>query len=126
MNGQATNIGSRMYHGCNFSLTEQFIHGLDDGCMISEILREVLTLEDIDAFTSDRGLLWAQGVKVQMAQKETLNNIQEAKDFDAVRHSIPKHDKEAHKNRKEWKLTNNSGTENLPRQCPTYSKRCTE
>ena len=34
-------------------LTEQFIHGLDDKGMISEILREASVLEDINCATSE-------------------------------------------------------------------------
>ena len=41
-------------------LTKQFLHGLDDEDMISEILSEVLTLEDIDNAVSERVLLWAK------------------------------------------------------------------
>ena len=34
-------------------LTEQFIHGLDDKGMISEILREMSALEDINDVTNE-------------------------------------------------------------------------
>ena len=37
--------------------TEQFINGLDDETMISDILREVSALEDIDDTMSERLLL---------------------------------------------------------------------
>ena len=52
--------------------------------MISEILREVSVLEDIDDATSGWVLLWEKRVEVQRAQKETLNNIKEAKDFNSM------------------------------------------
>ena len=58
------------YIECDRRLTEQFIHRLDDKGMISEILREVSMLEDIDDTTSEWILLVAQRV-----QKEVLDNI---------------------------------------------------
>ena len=68
--------------------------------MISEILRVVLTLEDIEDATSERVLIWVQRVEVQRAQMVVLNNIKEAKKFKYVRHSREKHDNEAHKKHK--------------------------
>ena len=44
------------YNEYDRRLTEQFINGLDND-MISEILREVLTLEDINHATSEWVLL---------------------------------------------------------------------
>ena len=44
-----------------------------------------------------------QTVDVQRVQKEALNNIKEAKEFDSLRYSTPKHDYEAHEKRKAWK-----------------------
>ena len=41
--------------------TEQFIHGLDDEGMISEILREVSMVEDSNNTTSEWVLLWPKG-----------------------------------------------------------------
>ena len=51
-------------------LTEQFIHGLEDEGMISEILREVSVLDHINYATYEWVLLWAQRVEVQKVQKE--------------------------------------------------------
>ena len=39
-------------------ITEQFIHVLDDEGMVSQILREVSVLEDINDATSEWVLLW--------------------------------------------------------------------
>ena len=69
-------------------LKEQFINRLVDEGKISEMLREVLTLEENDSATSERVLLGARRVE---EQKVALNNIKEAKEFDCVRHSAPKH-----------------------------------
>ena len=52
--------------------------------MISEILREISTLEDIDDVTSKRVILWAQRMDAQRAQKEALSNIKNAKEFSSV------------------------------------------
>ena len=49
--------------------------------MISEILREVSVLEDINDATSELVLLWVQRVEYQRVQKEALDNKKEAKDF---------------------------------------------
>ena len=44
------------------------MHGIDDKDMISEILREVSALEDINDTTSERILLSTQRVEVQRVQ----------------------------------------------------------
>ena len=41
------------FNECDKRLTEQFIHGLDDEGMISEILRELSALVDINDATSE-------------------------------------------------------------------------
>ena len=61
--------------------------GLDDEGMISEILKEVSVLEGINAGTRKKVLLWSPGVEAQGVQKEALDSIKEAKDFDPIRHS---------------------------------------
>ena len=66
--------------------------------MISEILREVSSLEDINDAISERIPLWAQRVEAQRVQKETLDSIKEAKDFDSIRHNMQRQDNETHKN----------------------------
>ena len=53
--------------------------------MINETLREVLALEDINDATSKCVVLWGQWIEAQRVQKEALDNITEAKDFDSVR-----------------------------------------
>ena len=68
--------------------------------MVSEILREVPTLEDIKDATSGNLLLLTQRVEAQRTQKVALNNIKEAKEFDSVRYSRLKHDSEVHRKQK--------------------------
>ena len=103
-------------------LTEQFISVLDDEGMISEFLREVLMLEDIENVTSKGVLLWTQRVEVQKVQTKVLNNIKEAKDFDLVRHSTPKHDNETQKNQKRVDNCKHCETGLLSRWSPACSK----
>ena len=67
------------------TLIKQFIHGLGEEGMISEILREVSALEDSDDTTSKRVLLWTQKVEAQRTQKEDLDSMKEAKEYDYVR-----------------------------------------
>ena len=50
-------------------LTEQLIGALNDEDMINEILREVVTLEDIADATSEPVLIWVQRVEAHRAQK---------------------------------------------------------
>ena len=69
------------------------IHGLDDEGMISQVLREVLlAVEDTDYATSELVPLWAQRVEAKKAQKETLDNIKEAKDIDSIGQNTQRHD----------------------------------
>ena len=52
--------------------------------MISKIPKAVSTLENIDNATSEWVLLWAQRVESQRAQKEALDSMNDAKDFDSI------------------------------------------
>ena len=113
---------------CNYKeyvrlLTDQFIHGLDNEVMISEILRKVSPLEDIDDIMSKRELLWTWRGEVQRAQKEALNNMKGAKEFDSVRHGAQTRDDEAHKKQKRVENCKYCGIGHLLRQCTVYSKR---
>ena len=72
-------------------LTEQFISGFNNNGMINEIVRGVVTLEDIKGATSKHVLLWDR-VETQRAQILKLIDTKETKEFDVVRHSMRKHD----------------------------------
>ena len=58
------------YCKCDRRLTKQFIQGLDNEGMISEILREVSALENIDDATSEWVLLWAKSVEAREHKKK--------------------------------------------------------
>ena len=77
--------------------------------MLHELLREVSTFKDTEDATSMTVLLWAQRMGMQMEQKVELNNIKEAKEFDSVRHSEPKHYNETLRNRRERIIANTVG-----------------
>ena len=83
--------------------------------MISEILRELSALENIDDTTSGWVLLWAQRVEVQREQK-ALDKTKETKDFDSIGQNIQRCDSVMHKKQKQ--------VESTKRQCPTCHKMC--
>ena len=71
------------YNEYDSRLNDQFIYGLDDKDMMCEILkRSISARRYINDATSEWVLLWAQRVQAKGAQKETLDNIKQAKDFD--------------------------------------------
>ena len=88
------------YNEYDRRLNKQFIHGLGNEGMISEIVREVSASESIDDATSEQGLLWVQRVKTKTALKEALDNIKVAKDFDPLDKNIQKDDNMRHKEHK--------------------------
>ena len=80
------------YKEYNMLLTEQFICGLNEDGMISEILNEVATLEDIKDATGECILLWAHRVEALRAHKSALSDIKELKYLDIVRWNMQKQD----------------------------------
>ena len=48
-------------------LKEEFIHKLDRGVMMGEILRELKVLKDVNAASSNEILMWAHWVEEQRA-----------------------------------------------------------
>ena len=113
VDGQIAKAADCDYCKCDRRLVKQFIYGLDSEGMISEILRQVSVLEEIDDGTSEWVLLWVQWVEAQRAQKEELDNIKEAKDFDSVGCDITS------KMGEKLQVLQNGVPK---RQCPTYGK----
>ena len=71
--------------------------GWNGGGLVTEILKEVSILQDIEDAASECMLLWLYTVEVQRVQKSALNEIREAKEFDVVKwhvkkqiHNVPK------------------------------------
>ena len=75
-----------MYRDPDRLLAEQFTDRLTDNGMTDEILREVTTLENIEA-TSEHKLSLECKVEAQRTQRSTPHNIKESKDFDAILHN---------------------------------------
>ena len=82
-------------------------------------------MEDIEDATSEKVLLWIQRMEAQRAMEMVLNNIKETKEFDFVRHNIPKYDSEAKNPTKRVKMQY-CRTRHLLRQYPAYDKKCRE
>ena len=57
------------YNECDRRVTKQLKHGLDDEGMISEKLKEVSVLENMDYTTSERVLLWVQRAESPVSVK---------------------------------------------------------
>ena len=88
------------YNEYDRRLTEQFIHGLDNKGMISEMLRKVSVLEDIDDTTSEWILLLTQNIEAKRAQKEAFDNLKEAKDFESIGQNTQRYDNVRHEKQK--------------------------
>ena len=75
---------------CNYreldrQLKEQFIHGLNDECMLDEIIRELTAKNNDEQVTTEGVLIWARRIEAQRAQATILNNITESCQFDKVK-----------------------------------------
>ena len=75
---------------CNYwevdrQLKEEFIHVLNDKCMVEEIIKELTTAKDDDQITSEGMLAWAKRLEVQKAQAAVLNTIIESRQFHKVK-----------------------------------------
>ena len=67
---------------CNYQevdrqLKEQFINGLNDKCMLEEIIKELTATNNDDHITSGDVLAWANRVEAQRAQVAVLNILTE-------------------------------------------------
>ena len=66
-------------------LKEQFIHGLNDRCMLEEIIKELTAPNNDDQITSEGVLAWAKRVEGQRVQATILSTITELRQFDKVK-----------------------------------------
>ena len=73
------------YRELNRQLKEQFIHGLNDKCMLDEIIREITAKNKDEQVTSEGVLIWAKYIEAQRVQATILNNITESHQFDKVK-----------------------------------------
>ena len=72
---------------CNYrevdrQLKEQFIHGLNDKCMLEEIITELTAANDDEQIISEGVLAWAKRVEAQRAQATVFSTITESRQFD--------------------------------------------
>ena len=68
---------------CNYreldrQLKEQFIHGLNDKCMLDKIIKELTATNSNDEIASEGMLAWAKRVEAKRAQVAVLNTITES------------------------------------------------
>ena len=74
---------------CNYQevdrqLKEQFIHGLNDKCMLEEIKKKLTATKNDDHIMSAGVLSWAMRVEAQRAQAAVLNMLTKSRQFDKV------------------------------------------
>ena len=75
---------------CNYreldrQLKEQFIHGLNDKCMLDEIIRELTATNNDEQVTSEGMLILVKRIETQRAQATVLNTITESHQFNKVK-----------------------------------------
>ena len=75
---------------CNYQevdrqLKEQFIHGLNDKCILEEIIKELTTTKNDDHITSGGVLAWAKRVEAQRGQAAVLNTLTKLRQFDKIK-----------------------------------------
>ena len=118
---------------CNYKeldrqLKEQFIHGLNDSEMLTEIIRELTKSDANLIILSEHVLTWIKRVKVQRAQATVINSLHELQNFDA----ILKMDKGIQRETKSTKPVETPaggrckycGQVHKLKWCPVYGKKC--
>ena len=118
---------------CNYQevdrqLKEWFIHGLNDKCILEELIKELMATKNYDHITSGGMLAWAKRVEVQRAQAAVLNSLTEAKQFDKIKVSDKIKDNKARASvnqATQWQPCRYCGGVHQPRQCPAY-ERCVQ
>ena len=118
---------------CNYrevdrQLKEQFIHGLNDRCMLEEIIKELTAANEDEQITSEGMLPWAKRVEAQRAQAAVLSTITEFRQFNKVK--IIKKAKEDNTRCPPGPTAQQCpcrycGGLHAPRQCLAYDKICT-
>ena len=119
--------GECNYRQLDRQLKEQFIHGLNDKCMLDEIIRELTATNNDEQVTSEGMLICVKGIEAQRAQATVLNTITESCQFDKVK--VAQQTKEDNIRC----TTGMTGQQNpcrycggiqALRQCPVYGKIC--
>ena len=73
------------YQEVNRQLKEQFIHCLNNKCMLKEIIKELTATRNDDSITSGGVLIWAKRVEMHRAQAAVLNTLTESRQFDKIK-----------------------------------------
>ena len=79
------------YHKMNSGIMKrqkvikQFKKCIDDDNIMTEIIRELTTIEKTNEITSEQILAWTRRVEAQRAQKVLIAVIKENKEFDATK-----------------------------------------
>ena len=76
------------YQEINRQLKEQFIHSLNDKCMLEEIIRELTVTKNDDSKMSGGVLAWAKRVEAHRTQAAVLNTLMESRQFNKIK--LPK------------------------------------
>ena len=74
---------------CNYKetyreLKEQFIHGLNDSDLLTEIIRELIKTGENRSVTSVQVWAWAKRIETQRTQAAVINSLSEVKEFDWI------------------------------------------
>ena len=67
-------------------IKEQFINGLNDNEMLTEVIRELKNCEENVIIPSETVLVWANKVEAQRAQTVVINSLHESKNFETITH----------------------------------------
>ena len=62
-------VNEHNYQKLDRRLKEQFINGINDKALTSEIIKELTTIENISEVTSEQVLVWPRRVEAQRSQK---------------------------------------------------------
>ena len=73
------------YQEVHRQLKEQFIHGLNDKCMLEEIIKEPTATRSDDCIMSGGVLAWTKIVEAQRAQAAVLNTLTQSRQFDKIK-----------------------------------------
>ena len=66
-------------------INEQFINGINDDEMMTEIILELPAVKKTSEITSEKVLVWARRIKVQETQIALMGTTKGNKEFDAIK-----------------------------------------
>ena len=119
------------YKEMDRQLKEQFIHGLNDTDMLTEIIWELTKINENETkITSEIVLSWAKRVEAQRSWSAIMNSLTEAKEFDKQKIGNNIYKDSTRRSTQTEMLAKHMcrycGSSHPPRWCPAYGKKCTE